>query len=353
MSLLTNDAPTLRLEELSIGIISTTAMWNSYGLDVFFRRWPCEPHDRLPYKIRDLSHGTFRNFTPSVVLVEDVQYSLLSMLPDIWAYSQGRQGYGGVAPNQTALKKMVCDHLQLCQDHINRIVGLLAHTGIQTQPGEALLGAYSCKEEPGHRSWKDNVKARIYSHIMTTTMLYHLLSMYVFADLPNLKLRFSRAMELGTTGLGMAPLEPKDAAIDTWANSTDGRIAVAHAICCLSVYERAVSAEEARGGTVDPILHSTLLSSAAVVWAWMTNCKEPCRCAPSMQQADLAMEEFYIQRSLELENWVVNWTPLSLSSMPLCRCSTSCWMERFINALNVGTKTWETNATAVMGNATF
>ncbi|KAI9155487.1 Transcription factor 1 [Paramyrothecium foliicola] len=342
LSLLTNDPPTLRLEELGLGQISTTAIWNAHGLDVFFRRWPCEPHDRTQYRLCDMAASTFRNAMPSVVLVEDIQHSMLGLIPDVWALGYARQNYGTLGPNHNPIKDIICGQLDLCQDQLNRIVGLLANTGIQSQPAEALLGAYSCKEEPGHRNWKEDVKARIYSHVLIATALYHLLNMYLYADLSAIKAAFAQPANAEAVGMNSTPFEQRKQQIfQRWADSTDGRVAVAHAISCLAAYQRAVAGAEARGDTVDPMLHTALISSAMVVWAWMTYSEGACHCSPSMQQADLELKELYIQRSIELENWVIHWNPLSLSGVPLCKCSRSCWMGRFVNALHVGARTWE------------
>lgn len=79
--------PLLHLQEVSVGLTSTFALWNAYGLDVFALRELEEPHERSKVQISEITSRS-DSVISSGLLVEDVHLGLCSVLQSIWVLSR-------------------------------------------------------------------------------------------------------------------------------------------------------------------------------------------------------------------------------------------------------------------------
>ncbi|KAK8000698.1 hypothetical protein PG990_013298 [Apiospora arundinis] len=87
LSLLDGQPPMLHAEELDTRLPQTFALWNAYGLDVFFKRHKEEPGHRASHTLSDIVSGPFR-FTTSNMVVEDVEFGLWTLVREIWRHRQ-------------------------------------------------------------------------------------------------------------------------------------------------------------------------------------------------------------------------------------------------------------------------
>ncbi|KAK7985708.1 fungal specific transcription factor domain-containing protein [Apiospora saccharicola] len=92
LSFLDEQPPMLHAEELDARLPQTFALWNAYGLDVFFKRYVDEPDHRSSHKLSDIVKGSFV-FTTTSIVAEDVELGLWAMAREIWQLRQ-RQRMG-------------------------------------------------------------------------------------------------------------------------------------------------------------------------------------------------------------------------------------------------------------------
>lgn len=92
LSLLDKQPPMLHAEELDARLPQTFALWNAYGLDVFFKRYRDEPAHRSSHKLSDAVSGPFI-FTTASIVAEDVEFGLCALAREIWQLRQ-RQWMG-------------------------------------------------------------------------------------------------------------------------------------------------------------------------------------------------------------------------------------------------------------------
>ncbi|KAK8123094.1 transcription factor Zn- C2H2 / Cys6 [Apiospora sp. TS-2023a] len=97
LSLLDEQPPMLHAEELDTRLPQTFALWNAYGLDVFFKRYGDEPGHRSSHKLSDIVKGPFV-FTTASIVAEDVEFGLWAMAREIWQHRQRqRMARGGTS----------------------------------------------------------------------------------------------------------------------------------------------------------------------------------------------------------------------------------------------------------------
>jgi hypothetical protein len=354
LSLCTGDLPILQNDELQITLPSTFALYNAYGLDIFYRRYPTEPLDRSLYKICDLATMISQRTLPSVVLFEDLQHGLLAATKDIAILSQSRRSRNPMLQGSNPQSEYLANQLEIFKLQLDRVVSVLTSKGFQTQAGESLLAAYSGREEPGQHAWKDSVMARIWSHVFLTATLYHMLSIHLYTDVDMVKQFVIEQVTTASEATGVSPRQQRRASqVEEWALSQDGRNAVLHAISALRVGEQALALCSSREGTIDPMILTSVSVAASVVWAWSTSEHVPFGSAHGMPSLEIGFGALSVKRP-DVDRWVHNGGPANLQGVLLCKANERVWLSRFTAALSRGAQLWHLGnpvVTALMSRA--
>ncbi|PON23477.1 hypothetical protein TGAM01_v207711 [Trichoderma gamsii] len=322
ISLLTQQPPSVQREEMSLGLTSTFALWNAYGLDVFFRRWPSEPLERSSYKICDLALGSQQPISP-IMLVEDIQIRMMGVTNYVWILSKMRGNPNPALCASADQKELIATRLKRCKLQLDGMAALWMDPEQHKMHIEFLLRAYMGSEEPFHDDWEKYSRGRFFSYVFSATMMYHLLSMHIYADaqsyMQNLPGITSSLAPCGVT----LPYPPNTAEIKEWATSMDSRIAVSHAIVAYRVYSGHVSPSELKAEVVDPIAHMTIAVGAGVLWTWIQNNGMTCTCncmnVPLVDGLDFGFVRLETGKSPEVENWIRNGGDIWLNGVQVSR----------------------------------
>ncbi|KAK1246545.1 hypothetical protein MKX08_000347 [Trichoderma sp. CBMAI-0020] len=344
ISLLTQQPPSVQREEMSLGLTSTFALWNAYGLDVFFRRWPSEPLERSSYKICDLALGSQQPISP-VMLVEDIQIRMMGVTNYVWILSKMRGNPNPALCASADQKELISTRLKRCKLQLDGMAALWMDPEQHKMHIEFLLRAYMGSEEPFHNDWEKYSRGRFFSYVFSATMMYHLLSMHIYADaqsyMQNLPGITSSLAPCGIT----LPNPPNTAEIKEWAMSMDSRIAVSHAIVAYRVYSGHVSPSELKAEVVDPIAHMTIAVGAGILWTWIQNNGMTCTCdcmnVPLVDGVDFGFVRLETGKSPEVESWIRNGGDVWLNGVQVCKCNVGVWLSPFAAILAHGARKWE------------
>ncbi|UKZ91795.1 uncharacterized protein TrAFT101_006764 [Trichoderma asperellum] len=344
ISLLTQQPPSVQREEMSLGLTSTFALWNAHGLDVFFRRWPSEPLERSSYKICDLALGSHQPISP-VMLVEDIQIRMMGVTNYVWILSKMRGNPNPALCASADQKELISARLKRCKLQLDGMTALWMDPEQHKMHIEFLLRAYMGSEEPFHEDWEKYSRGRFFSYVFSATMMYHLLSMHIYADaqsyMQNLPGITSSLAPCGITLM----YPPNTAEIKEWATSMDSRIAVSHAIFAYRIYGGHISPSELKEEVVDPIAHMTIAVGAGILWTWIQNNGMTCTCdcmnVPLVDGLDFGFVCLETGKSPEVENWIRNGGNIWLHGIQLCKCNVEVWLSPFAAILSEGARKWE------------
>ncbi|UNI18265.1 hypothetical protein JDV02_004543 [Purpureocillium takamizusanense] len=346
LSLFCNQPPLLRREELDLGLTSTFAMWNSYGLHIFFPRHENEPWARDAYKMSSLDVGS-RQQSPQGVLIEDVQLCLLGTWSDIWLLQKQRRNRSeAVAAKLTVISRQ----LGVYKRQLDAIEDAVDRPELHVQYAEFLFRAYSGKGLPSEPKWRERVLGRIRATLSRARMLHRLLGMHLYADLPAVReiARMSPSLmsEPDTSAASAAtPMwQRKALQIQEWAISPDSRAAVLQAMYVSRTYRESGggAATQQTSQLADPLAYMALSAAAAVFWAWSVHTVDACTCAPDLP-VDIGAGRLAADASSpELDKWVRHGVgSIALHGMPVCKCSAAAWLTHFAEALARGGERWE------------
>ncbi|RDA92457.1 hypothetical protein CP533_6437 [Ophiocordyceps camponoti-saundersi (nom. inval.)] len=343
LSLLCNQPPLLRREELALGLPSTFSMWNAYGLDVFFPRHRDEPWRRASFTMSNLDMTT-PHLLPSAVLVEDIESCLLASWNDIWLLHQLRRNRHGTAGSRAAV---VARQLRLCKLQLDSVAEAAERPDDNDAYADFLLRAYSAKELPSQPGWRESVRARIAARILGARMLYHLLSLHCHADV--------QALRGDDTSSSAAE----------WALSVDGRAALLQAVLVWRTYSESPSVDH------PPVVYMALSAAAIILSSACT--LQACVCSSSTSSSsrpttrtptttttttvtttatpssdtarpDVAVGPLTaVESAPDLDEWLTHGSGggLSLHGLAVCRCNAATWLTRFAEALARGGERWE------------
>ncbi|KAH6609809.1 transcription factor zn [Trichoderma cornu-damae] len=344
MSLLTQQPPLLQREEMGLGLTSTFALWNSYSLDAFLRRWPFEPLERSQHKMRDLALGSRQPISPTI-LVEDIQTRMMGVTNYVWILSEMRGNPNPalcVSPDQ---KELISARLKRCKLQLDGMTSVWEEPDQHKMHIEFLLRAYSAAEEPFHENWEKPAQGRFLSFVFSATMLYHLLNMHIYADVHSFMRNLPAVASPGVTFSGLSSAAPMNKAeIHDWATSMDSRIAVSHAIFAYRAYGSASSSpSDLRPEAIDPIAHMAIAAGAAVLWTWIQNKAAACSCTgmPLAGELDFGFVPLGAEKSPEVDHWMRHGGNIWLHGVRVCRCNVDVWLSPFAAILSQGAKKWE------------
>jgi len=346
LSLFCNQPPLLRREELDLGLTSTFAMWNSYGLHIFFPRHENEPWDRGAYKMASLDVASPQH-SPQGVLIEDVQLCLLGTWSDIWLLQQQRRNRSEAVAAKVAV---VSRQLEAYERRLDGIEDAVERPELHGQYTEFLFRAYSGKGLPSDPKWRERVLERIHSTMSRVRMLHRLLGMHLYADLPAVReiARMSPSLmsEPDTSASTPTPMwQRKALQIQEWAISPDSRAAVLQAMYVSRTYRESSavlrSHPQQQPQLADPVAYMALSAAAAVFWAWSVHTVAVCTCAPGLP-LDIGARRRAAEAGPEVDEWVRHGVgSIALHGMPVCKCSAAAWLTHFAEALARGGERWE------------
>ncbi len=179
--------PDIRPEELDVGLPSTFALWNGEGLGPFYERLPLEPGGRDAFKICEILRDPW-SLTPDLLLVEDVEMGLCGMASSLWRHRALARS-SRVANGDCKVE--LIGRLTAWKERLDELASQCAARDPSEQATDFPLRAYFSSLGDDSTS----ALARASSLIQGATMLHHLLSLHVHADvqtLSPLRCRFAR-----------------------------------------------------------------------------------------------------------------------------------------------------------------
>ncbi|KAK7962866.1 uncharacterized protein PG986_003691 [Apiospora aurea] len=111
LSLFDDQPPMLHPEELDTRLPQTFALWNAYGIDVFFKRLKDEPGHRASHLLSDIVSGPFV-FTTGSIVAEDVEFGLWALVREVWQHRQRLQVMRGRTSDSTITHNADNDNTQ-------------------------------------------------------------------------------------------------------------------------------------------------------------------------------------------------------------------------------------------------
>jgi hypothetical protein len=346
ISLLTKQPPLLQREELSLSLTSTFGQWNAHGLDVFFRRWPSEPLERTQYRICDLALGSQQPIPP-VILIEDLQMRMMGVTNYVWILNKMRGSHNPVLCISADQNELISARLKRCKLQLDSMTSLWKEPEQHKMHIEFLLRAYSAKEEPFHQGWEVAARNRFSSFVFSTTMLYHLLNMHIYADVHSYMQNLPVLSPAGTSTANLSSLTAavNNAQVQEWASSPDARVAISHALFAYRVYGSTTSSpSDLKAEVIDPIAHMTIAAGAAILWTWIQNSTSACTCMSTMPlpgELDFGFVPLGAGQSPEVDHWILTGGNVWLHGVHLCKCNVDVWLSPFAAILSHGAKMWE------------
>lgn len=342
LALVSNQPPIMHSEELQLGVPPTFALWNSWGLDKYFRRLQDEPADRSSFSMASMAQSP-QTLIPSGALVEDVVTGLCGSYQNIWRLAQV-QWSGGFVPQGDSDRAWLSQPLHAWKDRLEGIANLWADPVANAHAIRCLLLSYLGQETPDQPGWEQSVMNRITRFVLNGRMLYHLLLLHL-----NINVRFMTVLALGSWSIagvgggGPSACMPRDdvdlVQLSQWAVSHDARQAILHCLVVLMAYERDMVTVSGASGSVDPITHVTLATAAAIMRGWFLTNAVPCAClamgAPPAQSMEIDTGAI-----TENRGWVANGGCVTVDGVPICACSSETWMTRFASTLRRHGRGW-------------
>lgn len=283
--------PLLHLQEISIGLTSTFALWNAYGVDIFALRELEEPHERSKVPISEISVRSDPVIS-SGLLVEDVHLGLCSILQSIWVLSRASPS-NKENPSHTFQKSLFFQTLDDWKHELDNI-NKLADPGNFTGSATGHVAGYLFL---AYRGEDDSVAAsleRINTLVQDGMILYYYLklSLYVF--------------DLVRPGKQI-----KDSQKELWDSFKYRKKALVCALQMLKIVESKAS--------FNPLIRHALTMAVDVTIASLSGQK----CNLGGQHA--------------VNNNAQHWSDLSESfwvdGTPVCVCRLTVWIERFRKAI--------------------
>ncbi|ORY55707.1 uncharacterized protein BCR38DRAFT_452225 [Pseudomassariella vexata] len=316
LTILCNQPLNVQPEELDIGLPCSFALANAYGLDIFYKRYPEDTAGRAEHKLSSMLHNSPHSMT-TMLLVEDIHIGLCGMSQRVWNVVQLRHIDMIVAQPAGSARDSILDTLNVWKLHLDRISGQL--TAQSRSPDFKIkdfpLRAYRKDEDESQPAWRTAALARASSFIFGATLVFHLLSLRLYAD-PHILSQDSDQNAMpdpaGTIGHSKQ--------VRDWRASKDGRQAVSHAVAVLKALE---TADTANPDLLDPVGRVAVSTSIDVLKVWVLSGEEACNCTLETSRIDVGRNPAVGQRWVELGGKVI------VDGIALCTCSLDILLERF------------------------
>ncbi|KAK9235801.1 hypothetical protein V1525DRAFT_251641 [Lipomyces kononenkoae] len=293
--------PILHRQEVGADLTTSFALWNAHGLDVFAKRLPEEPTERIGFQISEMTNCP-GSFASSQVLVEDVLLGLCGVLQAIWVLTQSSLPSKTKEYRSNAFQRvLLIETLDAWRYELDKINKLADTNNITSDAARYLLLAY--------RGEDDSVTAsleRITTLVQDGMVLYYYLKMFHYAGLNSSEF-------VGLVRQTEAP------STETWRKTKHGREAL---VCALQMLEM-VDSIEASGASINPLIRHALAMGANLTRRVLVS-GEKCEClAKEVQHAP----------EMDLQQWTETGGPLYIDGTPVCVCKLKFWTEIFEKAI--------------------
>jgi hypothetical protein len=332
LSLLRQQPPLLQREEFCCKLPTTFATWNAHGIYVFFKRQPLDPVDRDEHNASKMIRNA-QNWMTSPLLIEDVNLGLCGMQRSLWRYAElfhkgcTEVQHGPLRDSLNAWKSQLDKTSALLSSQTKEVFGAQSSDEPLPYPLRAYLGA----ETPFESNYHVAITSRISSLIFDTTILYHLLSIHLYADIRSLNLLASVHADPDSGRWPADLVTEQEARVRNWRSGSHVRRALWHAATILSLHQ---NSDASTDKLPDPISHMAIAVSALVVWAFMFY--ETLACVPGMQSLHAGTELSSIEYGDELERWVDVGGLVVIQGSPLCKCNLVELLQKFEGCLCSG-----------------
>lgn len=346
LTLLDDQTPQIRRDELDIRLTSPFTLWNAYDLHTYFSRKPRDPQDRNALSLAQLlrrPHGGLMSPSP---LYDDMQALLLGVAHDVWEFAQVRRGGGpggscgieAVEGNRQAM--IVVTKLGLWREDLDSLGYVIDDPLMDPEAYHYLLWAYAASEREDNEESRKAVIGRIRMIRLNTIMLYHLVNMHLYADMRLLRdllllLHDNRPPLLAEESPQAAALHrQKESTVLSWTQSKDGRTALLHAIAATKVYDATPP-----DAWHDPCYFIALTNGAIVAEAWLSRSECPGGEHPEMDMGGFGREG---ESGPVQTGWLEHGGPVSIWGTRLCGCEEGRkgWARRVLGSLAVVKERW-------------
>lgn len=324
-------------------LTSTCSGWNSHGLDVFFKRYREEPLDRTKSRISELTSGSIPTLSCGA-LIEDIQIGLCGVRREIWNYNQTRANNPILPltnPLADTLQESLAHQLDVWKFELDKILAV-TNGPRNTGPFEKFMKYYLRTEQPGSGDWITPVLARINTAVFNSTVLYHLLSIHLYADIRTIGSVITGSSTMWNNHHIISTNDAeRQTRVQQWATTSDSRKALLHALSILKAYEGIKSTIGVHSNSLDSIAFMGLSASALIVCALLLAMGDTCVCVPGVGHVDLDIEPFVMGHGPMLSEWVQNGGLVRFHGVSICNCALATWIALFFTALTEHGKSWE------------
>lgn len=335
--------PLLHREELDVSLTSSYSLWNSWGLDVFFKRLPNEPNDRAGFKFSEVLSNP-RSPAKSFLLVEDIQLGFCGLASEIWNHAQRRRRGARPSPaSNTDLQASLSWQLECWKEELRTVSNVCIQSYIEGNTGEYPFTAYRGREGDNPEERDFMAVSQVRGLISESLTLYHIQGIQLYSDLKIFRL-VAAYLENPTEDSTNPPprIQRYQSQLQHWIGTPESRKALLHALSILETREKDVSNPNSEErGCLNPIAHVATSASAMVIWAWVMFAEEACSCVPGHNHINIGVDPPDLQSTTQLETWIQVGGTVALQNTAVCRCLLDGWMGRCAATLQDGDREWE------------
>jgi len=295
-----------------------------------------------------------------LMLAEDIQLGICALQPRIWHLLVRRTDTPDLssAIEMDALRR----NLESWKRLLIRIPTAQPDASSFSREQHLAMRYYYGTEDQSKDGWQSVVSYRQRSLVYDATMLYHVFSLHLYANIRIL----SQLAEDARPDNSKAPYEDVNSQAKTrretyareWAKAPNSRRALCHAAAALASYN---SLSALVNKTIDPISHVALSAGALVVWAFCSFSSHVCEaCVPRSQIHSIyaQLPEVELTRWAEIkaepvlererETWIeVGGGLATLIGLKLCRCSLDILVSQYYSCLPEGWNVADTIAPGI------
>lgn len=250
LSLVADRAPRLRGEQLGSRLPAPFTFWNAFGLGQHFERHPHQPRALEQYSIAQLSRISHVDIP---LFFEDVQLLLCGALQSTRTLIQAQRCITQTDPaTECQQQAIIAGKLKLYHNELRRLRRGSSKGANDPGSRRKLMWIYTGKEESEDPGWQKTVELRLVSIERHTSLIESLAGMNLFADVQMLGARMTQAQTDAPESM------QESARVFAWAGSSNGRMALLHAMAALIHFQQ---------GLPDQPIYTDIVSALAMTTA--------------------------------------------------------------------------------------
>ncbi|KAF7865235.1 hypothetical protein EAF04_006212 [Stromatinia cepivora] len=274
----------IKPEELHFSIPETFAHWNADGLPIWEVRRLDEPKSRSQRSINmmfeEVILGTI-NFSENESMLEDIQICLWAMQSQISQLSKQsppqRQNELSLNIQRESLKRQ----LESLKRGLTKLCTKISSREVLEQAGHSPVRYYYGVEDHDKPGWENIVSRRIHRFTFDTSILYHLMSLQVFAE-TNILRMLAKDPAIPDNLRGVFgevyshPHTSRISAVRAWTQDSNSRRALWHATEILLSHNKLNMTSSLVDFIPDPISYIAVAFAALVIWTHCMYGQETC-----------------------------------------------------------------------------